>query len=77
MGHPRPPATESVITHVPRDLAPASPRSLYGGPAHLQGRFFAPGWWLVVPVPGDGAYKELVLGALTPWMSAHVRSAKG
>jgi hypothetical protein len=30
-----------------------------------------------VPVPGDGVYKELVLGALTPWMSAHVRSAKG
>ncbi|MEV5946073.1 hypothetical protein AB0471_01150 [Streptomyces sp. NPDC052002] len=62
---------------MPRDLAPAFPRSLYGGPAHPKGRFFLPGWWLVVPVPGDRAYKELVLGALTPWMSARVRSAKG
>ena len=66
-----------MITDVPRDLAPAFPRSLDRGPAHLKGRFFAPGWWLVVPVPGDRADKELVLGALTPWMSARVRSAKG
>ncbi|MFE9553721.1 hypothetical protein ACFYMW_00950 [Streptomyces sp. NPDC006692] len=76
MGHPRPPTTESVITDVPCDVAPASPSSLSSGYAHLKGRFFPPGWWPVVPVPGDRAY-QLVLGALTPWMSARVRSSKG
>ncbi|CAM5481946.1 hypothetical protein SXANM310S_07284 [Streptomyces xanthochromogenes] len=63
---------------VPRDDVPAFLRSVYGGIAHVRGRLFPPGWWLVVPLPGDETYKELVLlGALTPWMSAHVRSRKG
>ncbi|MCT9090419.1 hypothetical protein N4G70_16315 [Streptomyces sp. ASQP_92] len=63
---------------VPRDDVPAFLRSVYGGLAHVRGRFFPPGWWLVVPLPGDRTSKELVLlGALTPWMSAHVRDRKG
>ncbi|MFG2718718.1 hypothetical protein ACGFW5_10515 [Streptomyces sp. NPDC048416] len=63
---------------VPRDHVPAFLRSLYGGLAHVKGRRFPPGWWLVVPLPGDETYKELVLlGALTPWMSARVRNGKG
>lgn len=63
---------------VPRDEVPAFLRSVYGGLAHVRGRFFPPGWWLIVPLPGDRTYKELVLlGALTPWMSAHVRDRKG
>ncbi|MFI6682902.1 hypothetical protein [Streptomyces sp. NPDC050485] len=63
---------------VRRDSVPAFLGSVYGGLAHVKGRFFPPGWWLVVPLPGDETYKELVLlGALTPWMSAHVRSSKG
>ncbi|MFE9404468.1 hypothetical protein ACFYNY_22315 [Streptomyces sp. NPDC006530] len=63
---------------VPRDDVPAFLRSVYGGLAHVRGRFFPPGWWLVVPLPGDRTSKELVpLGALTPWMSAHVRDRRG
>ncbi|MFG3282734.1 hypothetical protein [Streptomyces sp. NPDC048111] len=63
---------------LPRAAVPAFLRSVYGGLAHVRGRFFPPGWWLVVPLPGDETYKELVLlGALTPWMSAHVRGRKG
>ncbi|MER5883834.1 hypothetical protein ABT160_08395 [Streptomyces sp. NPDC001941] len=60
---------------VPRDSVPAFIRSVHGGLAYVKGRFFPPGWWLVVPLPGDETYKELVLnGALTPWLSSKVRS---
>ena len=62
---------------VPRDAVPAFLRSVYGGLTHVKGRFFPPGWWLVVPLPGDETYKELVLVGLSPWMSARVRSKKG
>ncbi|MFC8289775.1 hypothetical protein ACFUJ0_02935 [Streptomyces sp. NPDC057242] len=59
---------------VPRDAVPAFLRSVHGGLAHLKGRFFPPGWWLVVPLPGDETYRELVPGAsLTPWMNRNVR----
>lgn len=58
---------------VPRDAVPAFPRSVLGGLAHVKGRFFPPGWWLVVPLPGDTTYKELVPGSsLTPWMNRSV-----
>ncbi|MEU8529203.1 hypothetical protein AB0C77_26990 [Streptomyces sp. NPDC048629] len=61
---------------VPRDSVPAFLRSVYGGLAHVtaKGRFWPSGWWLVVPLPGDESYKELVLrGTLTPWLSSRVR----
>ncbi|MFF5390560.1 MULTISPECIES: hypothetical protein [unclassified Streptomyces] len=59
---------------VPRDAVPAFLRSVHGGLAHLKGRFFPPGWWLVIPLPGDETYRELVPGAsLTPWMNRNVR----
>ncbi|WP_328943648.1 hypothetical protein OG259_20885 [Streptomyces sp. NBC_00250] len=59
---------------VPRDAVPAFLRSVHGGLAHVKGRFLPPGWWLVVPLPGDETYKELVPGAsLTPWMNRNVR----
>ncbi|MDJ0463405.1 hypothetical protein [Streptomyces sp. H27-C3] len=55
---------------VPRAAAPAFPRSVYGGLAHLKGKFFPPGWWLIVSLPGDETYKELVVGGtLSPWLS--------
>ncbi|CAM5354759.1 hypothetical protein STANM309S_03434 [Streptomyces tanashiensis] len=38
---------------VPRDAVPAFLRSVHGGLAHVKGRFFPPGWWLIVPLPGD------------------------
>ncbi|MFF9726096.1 hypothetical protein [Streptomyces gardneri] len=59
---------------VPRDAVPDFLRSVLGGLAHVKGRFFPPGWWLVVPLPGDTMYKELVPGSsLTPWMNRSVR----
>ncbi|KOX38573.1 MULTISPECIES: hypothetical protein [unclassified Streptomyces] len=59
---------------VPRDAVPAFLRSVHGGLAHVKGRFFPPGWWLVVPLPGDGTHRELVPGAsLTAWMNRNVR----
>ncbi|MBD0710288.1 MULTISPECIES: hypothetical protein [unclassified Streptomyces] len=59
---------------VPRDAVPAFVRSVHRGLAHVKGRFFPPGWWLIVPLPGDETYKELVPGvALTPWMSRQTR----
>ncbi|MFI5807271.1 hypothetical protein [Streptomyces sp. NPDC051561] len=62
------------VHDVPRDSVPAFLRSLYGGLAHVKGRFFPPGCWLVVPLPGDETYKELIpQGALTPWLSSRMR----
>ncbi|MEU4075978.1 hypothetical protein DEJ45_17865 [Streptomyces venezuelae] len=59
---------------VPRDAVPAFLRSVHGGLAHVKGRLFPPGWWLVVPLPGDETYKELVPDAtLTPWLNSRVR----
>ncbi|MCT4357643.1 hypothetical protein M5362_31560 [Streptomyces sp. Je 1-79] len=59
---------------IPRDSVPAFVRSVHGGLAYVKGRFFPPGWWLVVPLPGDETYKELVLDdTLTPWLSRRVR----
>ncbi|MFE9795571.1 hypothetical protein ACFYRL_27995 [Streptomyces goshikiensis] len=59
---------------VPRDAVPAFLTALYGGLAFVKGRFFPPGHWLVVPLPGDETYKELIAGSmLTPWLSGRVR----
>ncbi|KKZ69449.1 hypothetical protein [Streptomyces showdoensis] len=59
---------------VPRDEVPAFLRSAHGGLARVKGRFFPPGWWLIVPLPGDETYKELVTGVtLTPWLAGRIR----
>lgn len=59
---------------VPRDAVPAFLRSVLGGLAHVKGRFFPPGYWLVVPLPGDSTYKELIpVSSLTPWMNRNFR----
>ncbi|MET9693677.1 hypothetical protein ABZY81_35490 [Streptomyces sp. NPDC006514] len=60
---------------VPRDSVPAFLRSVYSGLAFVKGRFFPPGYWLSVPLPGDETYREKVGGpSLTPWLSGRVRS---
>ncbi|WP_328874443.1 hypothetical protein OHT76_32750 [Streptomyces sp. NBC_00287] len=60
---------------VPRDSVPAFLRSVYSGLARTKGRLFPPGQWLVVPLPGDETYKELIVDSnLTPWLA---RSARG
>ncbi|MEV7416648.1 hypothetical protein [Streptomyces sp. NPDC089919] len=59
---------------VPRDAAPAFLRSVYGGLAHVKGRLFPPGQWLVVPLPGDETYRELIPHlSLTPWLARAAR----
>ncbi|MEU9126038.1 hypothetical protein AB0C96_40585 [Streptomyces sp. NPDC048506] len=59
---------------VPRNAVPAFLHAVYGGLAHVRARFFPPGQWLVVPLPGDETYKELVFrGGLTPWMARNLR----
>ncbi|MFI6943508.1 hypothetical protein ACIBI4_29925 [Streptomyces sp. NPDC050418] len=58
---------------VPRDAVPAFLRSVYGGLASVKGRFFPPGEWLIVPLPGDETYKELIEVSLTPWLARSVR----
>ncbi|GGT21646.1 hypothetical protein GCM10014713_13280 [Streptomyces purpureus] len=59
---------------IPRDSVPAFLRSVYSELAYVKGRFFPPGWWLIVPLPGDETYKELILtGTLTRWLSSRVR----
>ncbi|MEI5098952.1 hypothetical protein RB200_10280 [Streptomyces sp. PmtG] len=66
---------EGVEFHdVPRDHAPPFVRSLLDGLAHVKGRRFPPGYWLVVPLPGDTTYKELIpMISLTPWLNGRVR----
>ncbi len=59
---------------VPRDHVPPFLRSVFGGLAYVKGRRFPPGYWLVVPLPGDATYKELIpMISLTPWLSGKVR----
>ncbi|MDK1476403.1 hypothetical protein QNO07_23810 [Streptomyces sp. 549] len=61
---------------VPRDSVPAFLRSVHGGQAYTKGRFFPPGQWLVVPLPGGETYKELILSlTLTPWLTRSARRA--
>ncbi|MGC5361606.1 hypothetical protein ACPXCE_07920 [Streptomyces sp. DT24] len=59
---------------VPRDAVPAFLRSVYGGLAHVKGKRFPPGYWLIVPLPGDETYRELVPRImLSPWLARNVR----
>jgi hypothetical protein len=66
---------ENVDFHdVPRDSVPAFLRSVYGGLAYVRGRLFPPGAWLIVPLPGDESYKELIVRTtLTPWLEHAIR----
>ncbi|MFI9152396.1 hypothetical protein [Streptomyces sp. NPDC053367] len=59
---------------VPRDSVPGFLRSVYGGLARTKGRLFPPGQWLIVPLPGDETYKELIVEPnLTPWLARSAR----
>ncbi|MFI9230830.1 hypothetical protein [Streptomyces rimosus] len=59
---------------IPRDAVPAFLRSVYGGLAFVKARMFPPSQWLVVPLPGDETYKELIIvPGLTPWLARSIR----
>ncbi|MFD3732893.1 hypothetical protein [Streptomyces sp. NPDC058632] len=59
---------------IARDDVPAFLRSVFDGLAHVRGRRFPPGHFLVVPLPGGRAHEEFIpMIVLTPWLSAHVR----
>ncbi|MFE7440627.1 hypothetical protein ACFU7X_09215 [Streptomyces chartreusis] len=59
---------------VPRDDVPAFLRSLYDGLAHVKARRFPPGYFLIVPLPGDRTHREFMpVITLTPWLSSRVR----
>ncbi|MGW6685401.1 hypothetical protein [Streptomyces sp. NPDC054961] len=59
---------------VPKRAVPAFLRSVYGGLAFTKGRFFPPSRWLVVPVPGDETYKELIASVTTTaWLTRTAR----
>ncbi|ATL29014.1 hypothetical protein [Streptomyces formicae] len=66
---------EHVACHdIPRDSVPAFVRSVLSGLAHVKGRRFPPGYYFIVPLPGDETYKEFIpMVTLTPWLSARVR----
>ncbi|MGN5632043.1 hypothetical protein [Streptomyces sp. AC154] len=60
---------------IPRNSVPAFLRSVYGGTAHVKVKRFPAGRWLVVALPGDETYKELIARTmLSPWL---VRSSRG
>ncbi|WP_329121320.1 hypothetical protein [Streptomyces sp. NBC_01465] len=62
-------------------------RAVYDGTAYVHAvtkwwQFLLPltaaGYWLVVPMPGERAYKELVPRMiLTPWLTARLRTPPG
>ncbi len=57
-----------------RDDVPAFLRSVFGGLAYVKARRFPPGYFLIVPLPGDRTHREYMpMISLSPWLSAHVR----
>ena len=59
---------------IPRDDVPAFLRSVFGGLAYVKARRFPPGYFLMVPLPGDRTHKEYVaMVSLSPWLSGRVR----
>jgi len=66
---------EVEFQDIPRNSVPAFLSSVYGGLAYVKGKSFPPGEWLVVPLPGDETYKELILrNTLSPWLARSTRS---
>ncbi|MCH0564455.1 MULTISPECIES: hypothetical protein [unclassified Streptomyces] len=59
---------------IARDEVPAFLRSVFDGIAHVRARRFPPGYFLVVPMPGDRTHKEYMPSLqLTPWLSSRAR----
>lgn len=59
---------------IARDDVPAFLRSVFGDLAYVRGRRFPPGYFLIVPLPGDRTHKEwMPMVNLSPWLSSRVR----
>ncbi|MBT2419518.1 hypothetical protein J7F01_15600 [Streptomyces sp. ISL-22] len=59
---------------VRRNDVPAFVRSLFDGVAYVKARRFPPGYFLIVPLPGDRTQREYMpLIHLSPWLSSRVR----
>ncbi|WP_079051178.1 hypothetical protein [Streptomyces curacoi] len=59
---------------VRRNDVPAFVRSLFDGLAYVKARRFPPGYFLIVPLPGDRTHREYMpLIHLSPWLSSRVR----
>ncbi|MGW2382124.1 hypothetical protein [Streptomyces sp. NPDC001658] len=59
---------------VARDDVPAFLRSVFGDRAYVKGRRFPPGYFLIVPLPGDRTHREwMPVINLSPWLSGRVR----
>ncbi|MHB9863762.1 hypothetical protein [Streptomyces sp. YIM S03343] len=59
---------------IPRDSVPAFLRAVYDGLTLVKQRFLPPGTWLIVSLPGDETYKEVVFrNVLSPWLARNIR----
>ncbi|PZT69112.1 hypothetical protein DN402_17950 [Streptomyces sp. SW4] len=59
---------------IDRDDVPAFLRSVFGDAAWVKARRFPPGYFLMVPLPGDRVHKEYMpMISLSPWLSSRVR----
>ncbi|MER5211375.1 hypothetical protein ABT063_12555 [Streptomyces sp. NPDC002838] len=59
---------------IARDDVPAFLHSVFGDLAYVRGRRFPPGYFLIVPLPGDRTHKEWTpMVNLSPWLSSRVR----
>ena len=57
-----------------RDDVPAFLRSVFGELAYVKARRLPPGYFLIVPLPGDRTHRELLpMLHLSPWLSSRVR----
>jgi hypothetical protein len=63
-----------VFDDVPRDSVPAFLRAVHGGLARVKRRMLPPGTWLIVSLPGDETYKEMIFrNTLSPWLARNAR----
>jgi hypothetical protein len=59
---------------IARDDVPAFLRSVFDGLAHVRARRFPPGYFLIVPLPGDRTHREYMPTVnLTAWLSSRVQ----
>jgi putative RNA 2'-phosphotransferase len=73
-------ASQGHSIDVDLGLAPAPPppylcpRRVFGDLAHVRARRFPPGYFLIMPLPGDRTHREYIpMIIFSPWLSGRVR----